>query len=84
MDHPLLLTPSSRRMVVTWAIDEKGYSQRHACALVGIAPKTYHYISSLGEDVALGDRLCTLAGQRRWCGYRKAPLRGGTTLTGPP
>ena len=23
-----LLTPSSRRMVVTWAIDEKGYSER--------------------------------------------------------
>ena len=26
---------------MTWAINEKGYSQRHACALIGIAPKTY-------------------------------------------
>jgi len=25
--------------VVTWAIDQKGYSQRRACALIGIAPK---------------------------------------------
>ena len=28
---------------MTWAIDEKGYSQRRACALVGIAPKTHRY-----------------------------------------
>ena len=45
-----LLTPSSRRMVVTWAIDEKGYSQRRACALIGIAPKTYRYTTSRGDD----------------------------------
>jgi putative transposase len=58
-------------MVVTWAIDEKGYSQRHACALVGIAPKTYRYISLRGDDVALRDRLRALAGQRRRFGYRR-------------
>jgi putative transposase len=58
-------------MVVTWAIDEKGYSQRHACALIGIAPKTYRYISLRGDDVALRNRLCTLAGQRRRFGYRR-------------
>jgi putative transposase len=57
-------------MVVTWAIDEKGYSQRHACALVGIAPKTYRYICSRGDDAALRDRLRTLAGERRRFGYR--------------
>src|SRR5215469_5266708 len=28
-----LLTASSRRVVVTWAIEEKGYSQRRVCAL---------------------------------------------------
>jgi hypothetical protein len=31
---------------VTWAIDEKGYSQRRACALIGMPPKTYRYVSS--------------------------------------
>src|SRR5258707_936679 len=41
-----LLTPSSRRMVVTWAIDEKGYSQRRACVLIGMEPKTYRYAST--------------------------------------
>ena len=28
---------------MTWAMDEKGYSQRRACALVGMEPKTYRY-----------------------------------------
>src|ERR1700735_1824571 len=36
-----LLTPSLRRRAVTWAIGEKSYSQRRACALVGLHPKTY-------------------------------------------
>ena len=31
---------------MTWAIDEKGYSQRRACALIGIAPKPYRYVTS--------------------------------------
>jgi len=26
---------------VTWAIDQNGYSQRRACELIGLAPKTY-------------------------------------------
>jgi len=28
---------------VTWAIEEKCYSQRHACGLIGLDPKTYRY-----------------------------------------
>jgi hypothetical protein len=36
--------------VVTWAFDQKGYSQRRACALLSIAPKTYRYASSRGDD----------------------------------
>ena len=40
-----LLTPSSRRHAVTWAIEQKDYSQRRACRLVGLAPKTYRYRS---------------------------------------
>jgi hypothetical protein len=37
-------------VVVTWAIEEKGYSQRRACALIGNAPKTYRYVSARGDD----------------------------------
>jgi hypothetical protein len=41
-----LLPPSLRRHAVTWAIDQKGYSQRRACRLVGLQPKTYRYAST--------------------------------------
>jgi putative transposase len=37
-------------MVVTWAIDQKGYSQRRARGLIGIAPKTYRYVASRTGD----------------------------------
>ena len=30
---------------MTWAIEQKDYSQRRACRLVGLAPKTYRYRS---------------------------------------
>ncbi|WP_091686925.1 IS3 family transposase [Methylocapsa palsarum] len=66
-----LLTPGARRKVVSWAIEEKGYSQRHACDLVGIAPKTYRYASSRPDDAALRERLKTLANERRRFGYRR-------------
>jgi putative transposase len=58
-------------MVVTWAIDEKGYSQRRACTLIGLAPKTYRYASLQGDDAAVRERLCALARQRRRFGYRR-------------
>ena len=58
-------------MVVTWAIGEKGYSQRRACALIGIAPKTYRYASSRSDDRELRARLRRLAGERRRFGYRR-------------
>ncbi len=56
---------------MTWAIDEKGYSQRRACALIGMEPKTYRYVSSRGDDAALRQRLRDLAGLRRRFGYRR-------------
>jgi len=71
-------------MVVTWAIDEKGYSQRRACMLIGLAPKTYRYASSRGDDAAVRERLCTLARQRRRFGYRRLHIllrREGIVLT---
>ena len=35
---------------MTWAIEQKGYSQRRACGLVGLAPKTYRYRSRRPDD----------------------------------
>lgn len=56
---------------MTWAIDQKGYSQRRACVLIGITPKTYRYASSRGGDTVVRERLRTLAGERRRFGYRR-------------
>ncbi len=58
-------------MVVTWAIDEKGYSQRRACVLIGMEPKTYRYASTRDEDNALRERLRRLAAERRRFGHRR-------------
>jgi putative transposase len=35
-----------RKRAATWAINEKDYSQRRACRLVGLQPKTYRYAST--------------------------------------
>jgi len=59
---------------VTWAIDQKGYSQRRACKLVGLQPKTYRYASRRPDDDALRARLKELASQRRRFGYRRLGL----------
>ena len=59
---------------MTWAIDEKGYSQRRACRLVGLQPKTYRYASTRPDDGALRARLKELASQRRRFGYRRLGL----------
>jgi putative transposase len=50
---------------VTWAINQKGYSQRRACKLVGLQRKTYRYASTRPDDGALRARLKELASQRR-------------------
>jgi putative transposase len=56
---------------VTWAISEKDYSQRRACRLVGIEPKTYRYASLRPDDTAIRERLRALAAERRRFGYRR-------------
>ena len=78
-----LLTPSARRTAVTWAIEEKGYSQRRACGLIGMEPKTYRYASSRPEDTGVRARLRALAAERRRFGYRRLHIllrREGVTL----
>ena len=59
---------------MSWAIAEKGYSQRRACALVGIAPKTYRYASTRPDDAGLRKKLRKLAHKRRRFGYRRLHL----------
>jgi putative transposase len=56
---------------VSWAIEDKDYSQRRACGLVGIEPKTYRYASTRPDDGAVRQRLKELALERRRFGYRR-------------
>lgn len=65
------LTPGSRRHAVTWAIEKRDYSQRRACKLVGIEPKTHRYASRRPDDTAIRMRLRALAAERRRFGYRR-------------
>jgi len=59
---------------VTWAIEKKSYSQRRACALIGLAPKTFRYQSKRPDDVELRERIKKLANERRRFGYRRLHL----------
>jgi putative transposase len=63
-----------RKRAVTWAIREKSYSQRRACGLVGLHPKTYRYASKRTGDEGLRVKLRELASQRRRFGYRRLGL----------
>lgn len=56
---------------MNWAIEEKSYSQRRACRLVGIDPRVYRYRSSRPDDAGLRKRLRELAAVRRRFGYRR-------------
>jgi putative transposase len=56
---------------VDWAIEAKHYSQRRACGLIGMAPKTYRYVGKRDGDEAVRERLRALASERRRFGYRR-------------
>ena len=59
---------------MSWAIEEKTYSQTRACALIGLAPKTFRYQAKREGDEAIRRRLRELAGERRRFGYRRLHL----------
>jgi putative transposase len=61
-------------LAVNWAIKDKSYSQRRACALVGLQPKTYRYASRRSDDAPIRHRLLELAQQRRRFGYGRLHL----------
>ena len=56
---------------MTWAMTERGHSQRRACGLAGIDPRVYRYRSTRPDDGAIRQRLRDLAGERRRFGYRR-------------
>ena len=56
---------------MSWAIKERGYTQRRACRLVSLEPKTYRYVSKRPDDDRLRQRLKELALERRRFGYRR-------------
>ena len=68
---------------MNWAIAERGYSQRRACALVGMHRKRYRYASTRGDDEELRATLKALAHERRRFGYRRLHIllrRAGATV----
>ena len=52
-------------------MEQKSYSQRRACGLVGLESKTYRYASKRSDDSEIRARLRLLAGERRWFDYRR-------------
>ena len=56
---------------MSWAMEVRGYSQRRACDLAGVAPRVYRYRSTRGGDDLVRSRLCELASERRRFGYRR-------------
>ena len=52
----------------------ESYSQRRACALVGLAPKTYRHVSARPDDSMLRSRLREMGNERRRFGYRRLHL----------
>ncbi len=59
---------------MNWAVEEKSYSQKRACKLIGIAPRVYRYRSSRPDDAGLRQRLKELSTERRRFGYRRLHL----------
>lgn len=55
-------------------ITERDYSQRRACRLVGIDPKTWRYASRRPAEEAARLRLRELAAERRRFGYRRVQI----------
>ncbi len=66
-----LLRPDARRRAVDWAVTQKGYQQRRACALAGIDPRVYRRPPTRPDDADLRARLKDLSSERRRFGYRR-------------
>jgi len=56
---------------VTWAMAEKGYSQRRACRLIGIDPRVHRFRSIRPDDAGLRSRLREVSSERRRFGHHR-------------
>lgn len=66
------MSPASRRGAVGQLQAQFGVSQRRACQLVGVSRSTTRYRPHpRADEVALRQRLCELATERRRFGYRR-------------
>lgn len=65
-----MVSPSTRRRVVTWIRDRFKVSERRACRLVGASRSMVRYVRRR-KDRALRDRLLQLAAERPRFGYRR-------------
>ena len=65
-----LLTATDRRDAVQWLMDERQFSKRRVCRLVGISQSSFAYQARPDRHARLRERLITLAGKHRRYGYR--------------
>ena len=66
-----MVSAQEKRQVVSCVVEEKGYSERHACQLIGIGRSTYRDERRVAADEAdLRTRLHELASEHAAYGYR--------------
>jgi putative transposase len=66
-----MVTPAARREAVVHLCGVHEVSQRRACTAIGIDRSSVRYRSRRPDDMALRERLRTLASERRRFGYRR-------------
>jgi putative transposase len=77
-----LSSPAARRTAALRLIAAHGFSQRHACRLVEVDPKTVRR-APVADAPEIRQRLRDLAGERRRFGYRRLGIllaREGMTM----
>jgi len=66
-----MVSPQAKRQAVDALKAERGFGITRACGLVGISRSLYGYRSRLPSCIALRERICELAGEKRRYGYRR-------------
>jgi hypothetical protein len=76
-----LLTPGLQRTAVSWTIEEKGHSQRHAYRLVGLHTKTCRYRSRRPRQGSPAQRLVGKSADRLAPGDRPFQRQQGNPVS---